>query len=366
VTIAMSTVMTGTMRGYVFAGEHRAELRQVPMPAVGPGEALVRMRLASICATDLKIIDGRLPGRPGTVLGHEMVGEVAALGPGVVGYEIGQRVYVPGDTPCGQCYECLGNPNGRGCHTDGTIAAFHFAVLRDGAHAEYVAVPYAQANLAPIPDGVTDEQAVVMTCGGSTGFAGIEASELRMGDTVAIVGQGPVGLAATVAARVRGAGYIIALDIVPWRLEMARRLGADIALDARAADVVEEVRRLTGGWMADVAVEAVGTPETFLTALRLTRPAGVLSSIGNYGMRGTLSLPLDAGAFMGGIGEKRIITTTSPGGKDRARRLLHMIAHGKYDLSSLVTHRFSLDEVHGAYDVFRSRREPVFKVTIRP
>ena len=362
----MSTVTMGTMRGYVFAGDNRAELRDVRVPAIGHGEALVRMRLASICATDLKIIDGRLPGRPGTVLGHELVGEIVALGAGVTGYEVGQRVYVPGDTPCGQCYECLGNPNGRGCHTDGTIAAFHFAVLRDGAHAEYAAVPYAQANLAPIPDGVTDEQAVVMTCGGSTGFGGVESSELRMGDTVAIVGQGPVGLAATVAARLRGAGYVITVDVVPWRLEMSRRMGADVALDARQVDVVEEVRRLTGGWMADVAIEAVGTPDTFLTALRLTRPAGVLSSIGNYGMHGSLTLPLDAGAFMGGIGEKKIITTTSPGGKERGRRLMHMITHGKFDLSPLVTHWFDLDEIDAAYELFRDRREPVFKVGIRP
>jgi alcohol dehydrogenase len=362
----MSSVGTGTMKGYVFAGDGRAELREVPVPEIGYGEALVRTRLASICATDLKIIDGRIPGRTGTVLGHELVGEIVALAEGVTGYAIGQRVYVPGDTPCGQCYECLSNSNGRGCHADGTIAAFHFAMLRDGAHAEYVAVPYAQANLTPIPDGVTDEQAVVMACGGSTGFAGVESSELRMGDTVAIVGQGPVGLAATVAARLRGAGYVITVDVVPWRLEMSKRMGADVALDATQVDVVEEVRRLTSGWMADVAIEAVGTQDTFLSALRLTRPAGVLSSIGNYGMHGSLTLPLDVGAFMGGIGEKRIITSTSPGGKERGRRLMHMIAHGKFDLSPLITHWFDLDQIDAAYDLFRDRREQVFKVGIHP
>lgn len=355
-----------TMRGYVFAGDGRAELRELPVPTIRHGEALVRMRLASICATDLKIIDGRVPGRVGTVIGHELVGEVVAVADDVTGCVPGQRVYVPGDTPCGGCDECLGNPNGRGCHTGGTIAAFHFAVLRDGAHAEYLAVPYAQANLTPIPDAVTDEQAVVMTCGGSTGFAGIESSELRMGDVAVIVGQGPVGLAATVAARLRGAGFVITVDVIPWRLEMSARLGADVALDATQVDVVEEVRRLTGGWMADVAVEAVGTPDTFLTALRLTRPAGVLSSVGNYGMSGSLTLPLDAGAFMGGIGEKRILTSTSPGGRDRGRRLLQMIAHRKFDLSPLVTHRFELDEIGAAYELFRDRREPVFKVAIRP
>ena len=362
----MSSVTTSTMKGYVFAGGGRAELRTLPIPKLGHGEVLVKMRLASICATDLKIVDGRLPARAETVLGHELVGEVVELGEGVEGYETGQRVFVPGDTPCGRCYECLGTPNGRGCHADGTIAAFHFAVLRDGVHAEYVAVPYAQANLTPIPDEVTDEQAVVMACGGSTGFGGVESSELRMGDTVAIVGQGPVGLAATVAARLRGAGYVITIDVVPWRLAMSRRMGADVALDGTQVDVVEEVRRLTDGRMADVAIEAVGTPDTFLTALRLTRPAGVLSSIGNYGMHGSLTLPLDAGAFMGGIGEKRIITTTAPGGKDRGRRLMHMIAHGKFGLAPLITHWFDLDEIDAAYDLFRNRREQVFKVAIHP
>lgn len=362
----MATTTAHRMRGYVLAGGGRAELREIPTPGIGHGEALVRMRLASICATDLKIIDGRIPGRAGTVLGHELVGEIVALADDVHGYAPGQRVYVPGDTPCGQCYECLGNPNGRGCHTDGTIAAFHFATMRDGAHADYVAVPYAQANLAPIPDEVTDEQAVVMTCGGSTGFAGIESAELRMGDVAVVVGQGPVGLAATVAARLRGAGYVITVDVIPWRLEMSMRMGADVALNAKEVDVVEEVRRLTGGWMADVAVEAVGTPDTFLTALRLTRPAGVLSSIGNYGMQGALTLPLDVGAFMGGIGEKRIITSTSPGGKERGRRLMQMIAHRKFDLSPLLTHRFALDEIGTAYELFRDRQVPVFKVGIRP
>lgn len=354
------------MRGYVYAGDGRAELRELPVPEVGYGEALVRMRLASICATDLKIVDGRVPAPVGTVVGHELVGEIVELAAGIEGYEVGQRVLVHGDTPCGQCYECLGSANGRGCHVHGTIAAFHFAVLRDGAHADYVAVPYAQANLTPIPAGVTDEQAVVMACGGTTGFGGVETSELRLGDTAVIVGQGPVGLAATVAARLRGAGQLITVDTVPQRLELSKRLGADVALDATGVDVVEEVRRLTGGWMADVAIEAVGTPETFVTALRLTRPAGVLSSIGNYGMHGALTLPLDAGAFMGGIGEKRIVTTTAPGGKDRGRRLLNLIANGRFDLSPLVTHSFPLDEIDDAYDLVRQRDERVCKVTIRP
>lgn len=355
------------MKGYVYLGEGRTELRELPIPRPGHGEALVRMRLASICATDLKIIDGRFPVEAPRVIGHEFVGELVELGPGVEDYEIGARVLVHVDTPCGTCFECLANPQGRGCHRHGSLAAFHLGVLRDGAHAEYVVVPFAQANLGVIPDGVSDEQAVMLADVGSTGFAGVESSNLRLGDVIVIVGQGPIGLAATAAARVRGAALIVGVDVVPWRLEMSLAMGADVTVDASSQDVIEEVRRLTGGWMADVAVEAVGTPETFETALRLTRPAGVLSSIGNYGISDrSLSLPLDMGAFMGGVGDKSIVSTACPGGKDRSRRLLGLVERGRFDLSPLITHRFSLDEIDEAYEVFRSRRERVFKVAVRP
>jgi alcohol dehydrogenase len=354
------------MTGYVFLGGGRARLQELPVPGLRPGEALVKVRVTSVCATDLKIVDGRVPAPPGTVLGHELVGEIVDLAEGVEGYRVGQRVLVMADTPCGQCEQCLSNVDGRGCHAGGSIGGFHLGLLRHGTHAEYVAVPFAQANLAPIPEGVPDEQAVVLACNGSAGFGGVEASGLRVGDVVAIVGQGPVGLAATIAARLRGAGYIIAIDLLPWRLALARDFGADAVLNSEDGDVVEGVRRLTGGWMADVAVEAVGTPDTFVTALRLVRPGGVLSSVGNYGMSGSLLLPLDGGAFLGGIGDKRIVTTASPGGKDRARRLLALLAHRRVDLSPFVTHRLGLGEMDAAYDLMRGRRERVVKVAVRP
>lgn len=293
-----------------------------------------------------------------------MVGEVVELGEGVEGYAAGQRVLVTADTPCGQCEECLGSSDGRGCQAGGSVAGFHLDVLRDGAQAEYVAVPYAQATMAPVPHAVSDEQALMMACVGTTGVGAVEASGLRMGDTVAVVGQGPVGLAATAAAGSRGAGLVIAIDVLPWRLQVARWLGADVVVDAARDDAVAQVRCLTGGRMADVAVEAVGTQETFAMALRLTRPAGVLSSVGNYGMEGSLTLPLDRDAFMGGIGEKRILTTAAPGGRDRGRRLLQLVASGRVDLSCLVTHRYRLDEIEAAYDGFRTRREPVLKVVV--
>jgi threonine dehydrogenase-like Zn-dependent dehydrogenase len=355
------------VKAYVCAGDGRAELRDLEVPVPGHGEALVKVTTASICATDLKIIDGRLPVEPGRVIGHELVGEFVEGGPGVHGFAPGDRVFVHADTPCGECPECLGNQNGQGCQTGGSINAFHFGVLRNGGHAEYAVVPFAPANLVRIPDSVTDEQAVMLCCVGSTGVAGVERSGIRFGDTVAIMGQGPVGLSATVAAGLCGAARIIAIDGMPDRLERARRMGADDIVHAGETDVVEEVRRLTGGRMADVAIEAVGVAGTFLTALRLTRPAGTLSSIGNYGISdASLSLPLGIDEFMGGIGDKRIVTTAAPGGKDRGRRLLSMAASGRLVLDSYITHTFALDEIDTAIDLFRDKRDGVFKVAIKP
>jgi alcohol dehydrogenase len=354
------------MKAFVVSGDGGAALREVPRPVPGPGEALVRVTTASICATDLKIVAGRLPVAPGRVLGHELVGEFVAAGPGVAGFAPGERVFTPTNTPCGRCSECLGVANGLGCSADGSINGFQFGILRDGGHAEYAVVPYAAANLVPIPPGVTDEQAVMLCCVGTTGFGAVERSELRFGDLVAIVGQGPVGMSATIAARLRGAALIVAVDALPERRELALRMGADVAL-APEDDVVEEVRRLSGGRLMDVAVEAVGNQLAFTLALRLTRPGGTMSAVGNHGISdAALELPLDIGAFMGGIGDKRIVTTSAPGGKDRARRLLALVAGGKLDLGPYVTHTFPLDKIEEALNLFRDKRDGVFKVAVKP
>jgi alcohol dehydrogenase len=354
------------MKAFVVDNHGGAILKVVPRPVPGPGEALVRVTTASICATDLKIVAGRLPVAPGRVLGHELVGELVEAGPGVEGFEPGQRVFVPTNTPCGRCFECVGVANGLGCSADGSINGFQFGVLRDGGHAEYAIVPYAAANLVAIPDTVSDEQAVMLCCVGTTGFGAVDRSNLRFGDFVAIVGQGPVGMSATVAARLRGAALIVAIDGIPERRDRALEMGADVALDV-SDDVVEEVRKRTGGRMMDVAVEAVGVQDSFELALRLTRPGGTMSAVGNHGISdASLALPLDIGAFMGGIGDKTIVTTSAPGGKDRGRRLLELVANGKLDLGSYVTHTFALDDIAEALDVFRDKRDGVFKVAVKP
>ncbi len=231
----------------------------------------------------------------------------------------------------------------------------------NGAQAEYLTVPYAQANLAKIPDGVTDEQSVLLADIASTGFSGVEAGGVRIGDSVVVFAQGPIGLCATAGARVMGASLIVGVDGDENRLAMARRMGADVVLDYRDMDVVAQVKRLTDGG-ADVAIEALGTQKTFENALRCLRPGGTLSSLGVYS--GKLQVPYDA--FAAGIGDYRVVTTLCAGGKERMRRLLSIVQSGRFDPMPLLTHSFSLDEIAEGYRVFGQRLDGVMKVAIRP
>jgi threonine dehydrogenase-like Zn-dependent dehydrogenase len=196
----------------------------------------------------------------------------------------------------------------------------------------------------------------------STGFSGAESGHVRIGDTVAVFAQGPIGLCATVGAKLMGATSIIAIEAVPARAEMARRLGADHVVDFRKTDPVDEIRRLTDGRGVDVAIEALGTQATFEAALRVLRPGGTLSSLGVYS--GDLRIPADA--FYAGLGDSRIVTTLCPGGKERMRRLMSVIESGRADLRPMVTHRFKLDAIEQAYDLFSHQRDGVLKVAITP
>lgn len=196
----------------------------------------------------------------------------------------------------------------------------------------------------------------------STGFAGAESGGERIGDCVAVFAQGPIGLCATVGASLLGASLIIAVDSVPKRMEMAQQLGAHRVIDFKASDPVDEIRRLTNGRGVDVAIEALGTPRTFESALRVLRPGGTLSSLGVYSS--DLTIPLDA--YAAGLGDHRIITTLCPGGKERMRRLMAVIEGQRADLRPLVTHRFRLDDIEQAYDLFANQRDGVLKVAVTP
>lgn len=351
------------MRATVFRGVDRFGIEEVEKPRAGAGEAVVRVTLTTICGTDLHIVRGEYPVKPGLVIGHEMVGVIDELGPGVTGYQPGQRVLVGAITPCGQCNGCLSGHLSQCGHGEGyeALGGWRLGNTLNGAQAEYVRIPFAQANLAPIPDGLTDEQVVLLADIASTGFSGAESGGVRIGDSVVVFAQGPIGLCASIGARLMGAARVIGVDGDDARLAMARKLGVDVVLDYRSQDVVAEVKRLTGGG-ADVAIEALGTQQTFESALRCLRPAGTLSSLGVYS--GKLQLPYDA--FSAGLGDHRVVTTLCPGGKERMRRLMAMVQSKRVDLTPLLTHRFALKDIREAYALFGQRKEGVLKVAIRP
>jgi threonine dehydrogenase-like Zn-dependent dehydrogenase len=291
----------------------------------------------------------------------------------VQGYTEGQRVIAGAICPNFNSYAAQDGapsqdgsyliPQGLcGCHGFKATAGWRFGKLIDGTQAEYVLVPDAQANLAPIPDGLTDEQVLMCPDIMSTGFKGAENANIRIGDTVVVFAQGPIGLCATAGARLLGASTIIAVDGNDHRLGIARKMGADLTLNFNNCDVVEEIMKITGGRGVDSSIEALGLQSTFESALRVIKPGGTLYSLGVYST--DLTIPL--GAFAAGLGDHRIVTARCPGGKERMRRLMNVVASGRIDLGLMVTHEFKLDDIVAAYELFANQRDGVLKVAIKP
>lgn len=349
--------MSSLMQANVFRAPGKFGLEEKPIPKAGPGEAVIKVRLTTICGTDIHIVRGEYPVASGLTLGHEAVGAIHELGAGVTGYEIGQRVMTGAITPCGQCDPCL-----TGAHSQcgGLLGGWKLGNTIDGVQAEYVRIPFAQANLAPVPNALTDEDVLLLADIASTGFSAAESGGVRLGDTVAVFAQGPIGLCATLGARLRGASEIIAVDPDPHRLRIAREFGATATM-LPEANPVAEIRELTAGRGVDVAIEALGTQETFESALRVIKPGGTLSSVGVYS--GHLVMPLDA--IGAGLADQRIVTTLCPGGKERMSRLMRLVESHRINLTPLLTHAFPLASIEEAYDLFASRRENVLKIALR-
>jgi alcohol dehydrogenase len=350
---------TSTMKAVVFRGPGDIRLEMMSVPKARAGEVVIRVTLTTICGTDLHILKGEYPVKAGLIIGHEPVGVIHEIGDGVTGYAVGDRVLVGAITPCGQCNACL---SGNWSQCGGALGGWKFGNTINGAQAEYLRVPHAQANLAKIPDELADEQVVLLADIASTGISAAESGDLQIGDSVAVFAQGPIGLCATAGAKLKGASLIIAVEADPVRAEMAKRMGADVVLDFTQGDVIEQIKGMTGGRGVDVAIEALGTQATFENALRVLRPGGTLSSLGVYS--GKLSVPMEP--FAAGLGDHRIVTTLCPGGKERMRRLMELVRHGRLDLTPLLTHTFPLDRIAEAYQLFGQRRDGVIKVAIRP
>lgn len=336
----------------VKATNESVSMTQIPVPDTpGPGEALVRPTLTTVCGSDIHLLEGMLP--PGAPMGHEAVGVVEAVGDGVPSLKEGDRVAISCLQCCGYCDRCL-EGNHSVCQTFGAPMNLVF-----GAQGEHIMIRGAQSTLAKIPDTLEDEQVLFVTDIMSTGFAAVERSGMRAGDTVAVFAQGPVGLCATAGARTLGAGTIITVESIPERVAMSKRLGADVVLEP--ADAVAKIMEITAGTGADVAIEALGRQETFENCCAVTRHGGTVSSVGVYGQVPVLNLPT-TGTFI----HRTLVTTFCPVGTERLTRLMALIAGKKVDLTPLITHHLPLSETPAAYDMFRSHADGVMKIALKP
>ncbi len=330
-----------------------------PIPDPGPNDAIVKTTAALICTSDTHTVAGALGDRTNLTLGHEAVGVIAKLGSAVTGFQEGDRVLVNAITPCYHCENCL---RGFTSQCGQLLGGWKFANVKDGNLAEYFHVNDARANLAPIPDDLSDEQACYCADMLSTGFMGAEYANIPIGGAVAVFAQGPVGLMATVGARLLGAGLVIGVESDPKRKELARRFGADVVVDFKEQDPVQAILDLTGGQGVDSAIEALGAPTTFAACIRVTRPGGTISNIGYHGDGETVPIPrLEWGV---GMGDKTIRTGLCPGGAERMKRLMRLIQGGRVDPTPLTSHRFSFDQVERAFHMMQTKEDGMIKPLI--
>jgi alcohol dehydrogenase len=334
------------MKGYVFHGPGQAAWEDVPDPDVqDPTDAVVRVDTVTICGTDLHILKGDVPEvRPGTVLGHEAVGEIVEIGADVRALQPGERVLISCISACGRCRFCREGRYGQ-CLGGGGWTLGH---VIDGTQAEYVRVPFADLSVHPLPASVTREDAVLLADIFPTAYeVGVLNGRIRPGDTVVVVGAGPIGLAAIATARLFAPERIVAVDVATARLEAARKLGAEAVADAREApDLVGD---LTEGLGADVVIEAVGAPETFETCTRMVRPGGHVANVGVHGKPAPLHLE--------DLWARNVTITTGLVDTYSTPTLLRMAAAGRLPTSQLVTHTFPLERMEEAYDVFAHAAE---------
>src|SRR6266705_3198770 len=331
------------MKALVYHGPGQRAWEDVPDPTIQePTDAIVRIDSSTICGTDLHILKGDVPEvKPGTILGHEAVGTVVEKGSGVTTHEAGDRVLVSCITSCGRCRFCKERRYGLCTGGGGWI----FGHLIDGLQAEYARVPFADTSVYKIPEELSDEQVLFLADILPTAYeVGVLNGGVEPGDTIVVVGAGPIGLATILTAKLHTPGRIIAVDLADSRLERAREFGADVTINSADEDALARVMELTGGLGADVAVEAVGVPETFELCTELIRPGGRVANVGVHGHPATL--PLETPWIRDvTITTGLVDTVTTP-------RLLKLIVEGRLDARPFATHRFPLGETMAAYDTF--------------
>ena len=348
--------MAKLMKAFVMEGIGRTGFVDKPIPEPGPNDAVIRTTRALVCTSDVHTIKGAIGPRQGLTLGHEGVGVIHRLGSAVRGFREGQRVLTGAITPCFRCDNCQ---RGFTSQCGGLLGGWKFANIKDGVFADYFHVNDAEANLTPIPDGISDDIAVYCADMLSTGFLGAENAGMPLGGTVAVFAQGPVGLMATVGARLLGAGLIMAVEAKPDRQALARSYGADLIIDPFDGDPVAQILSATGGIGVDSAIECYGAQETFEACIKATRPGGTISNVGYYGHGDSVDIPrVEWGV---GMGEKTIRGGLCPGGRVRMSRLLRLIESGRVDPSLMTTHRIPFSQVDRAVRLMETKEEGIIK-----
>jgi len=344
------------VKAIVYHGVGDKRWEEVPDPRIiDDTDAIVRVDAVTICGTDLHILKGDVPAvTDGRILGHEAVGTVEEVGAGVKNVQVGDKVLVSCISACGRCEYCRRGSYGQ-CLGGGGWILGH---LIDGTQAEKVRVPFADTSTFPAPAGVPDEALLMLADILPTGYeVGVLNGRVQPGQVVAVVGAGPIGLAAMLGAKLFSPSQIVAIDLADSRLEAAKQFGASVTINPEREDAVEKVRELTGGLGADVAIEAVGIPATFEQCAALIRPGGTVANAGVHGVPATLHLEE--------LWIKNVTIATGLVDTYSTPTLLKLIAAGQLDPSRFITHRFELDEFLEAYDVFaRAGETSALKVVI--
>ncbi len=335
------------MKALVYHGPGNKAWEDVADPVLQDStDVIVKVDTTTICGTDLHILKGDVPAvTDGRILGHEAVGTITEIGEAVRNWKVGDRVIVSCITNCAKCYYCRNHLPSH-CRTVGGVG-WIFGHIIDGTQAEYVRVPFADTSLYAIPEGVSDEAAVFISDIIPTGYEiGVRDGRVKPGDVVAVVGAGPVGLAAIMTAGLHGASRVIAIDLDENRLEAAKRdFGATHSVNSAASDWVEQVRRLTEENVGvDVAIEAVGAEATIHACLEIVRPGGTVANVGVHGAPVQLNM---ARHWIDNLTLTMGLVNSVTGDL-----LLKMVAEGKLPAGKLATHRFGLNDMMEAYDVF--------------
>ncbi len=331
------------MKALVYHGPGNKAWEEAPKPTIlCDTDAIIRVDAVTICGTDLHILKGDVHAvTDGRILGHEAVGTVESVGSGVKTVRVGDRVLVSCITACGSCRFCREGRYGQCLGGGGWILGHKI----DGTQAEYVRVPFVDTSTYPVPAGVSDEQILMLADILPTGYeVGVLNGAVRPGDVVAVVGAGPIGLAAIMGARLFSPSHIIAIDLADSRLEAAKQFGADVVVNNSREDPIAVVAGLTDGLGADVSIEAVGVPATFELAVQLARPGGHIANIGVHGEPATLHLE--------SLWNRNVTITTGLVDTYTTPTLLRLVVSDQLDAGRFVTHHFTLDQFEEAYDVF--------------